>query len=151
MYGLNRYAEDPSHFKDVDSNVRASDMTSFFICGLAGLFIVFAIVFPAEVTLTRVQASMLSEEDEAIVPFDRTFGGRVQPMVTGGSGRVGMLDAWRTFDWAARIRLVKLYVKIFAIQVATVFMFIAVIVGELRLILGDDLHKAVKSAHEALR
>ena len=151
IYGLNRYAEDPTHYRNVDSNVRASDMTQLFICGLVGLFIVFAVVFPAEVTLTRVQASLLPEEDDTIVPFDRTFGGKVVPAVTGGSGCVSMLDAWKTFDWAARIRLVKLYVKIFVVQFATTLLFIGMIIGELRLIMGDDLHKAVKMAHESLR
>ena len=151
VYSLNRYTEDPTHYHNVDSNVRASDLTKLFSCGLVGLFVVFAITFPAEVTLARVQASLLPEEDDTIVPFDRSFGGKVQPAVTGGSGCVSMLDAWKTFDWAARIRLVKLYLKIFAIQIASVLFFIGMVVGELRLILGQDLHKAVKQVHESLR
>lgn len=146
VYGLDRYAEDPTHFRTVDSNVRASDVSQLFFCGFVGLFIVFAIVFPAEVTLTRVQASMLHEEDEPIVPFDRTFGGKVQP-----GGCVKMLDAWRTFDWAARIRLVTLYAKILAMQIVTTFIFVGLVIGELRLIMGDDLHKVAKMAHESLR
>ena len=151
VWGLNRYAEDPTYYHTVDSKVRASDMTQLFVCGFVGLFIVFAIVFPAWVTLTRVQASLLPEEDDTIVPFDKTFGGRVQPTVTGGSGRVSMLDAWKTFEWAARIRLVKLYIKIFAIQIVTTLVFVGIIVGELRLIMGDDLHKFAKMAHDSLR
>lgn len=146
LYGLHRYAEDPTHFRTVDSNVRASNMSELFFCGFVGLFIIFAIVFPAGVTLTRVQASMLPEEDEPIVPFDRTFGGKVQP-----GGCVKMLDAWRTFDWASRIRLVTLYAKIFAIQFFTTLLFIGLVIGELRLIMGDDLHKVAKMAHESLR
>lgn len=146
VYGLNRYTEDPTHYRSVDSSVRASDITQLFACGFVGLFITFAIVFPAEVTLTRVQASLLPEEDEAIVPFDRSFGGKVQP-----GESVKMLDAWKTFSWAARIRLVTLYVKILAIQVATTFMFVGLIIGELRLFMGDDLHKVARMAHESLR
>ena len=146
-----RYAEDPTYYHTVNSNVRARDMTQLFICGFVGLFIVFAVVFPAGVTLTRVQASLLPEEDDTIVPFDKTFGGRVQPTVTGGSGHVSMLDAWKTFGWAARIRLVKLYAKIFAIQIVTTLVFVGMIVGELRLIMGDDLHKVAKMAHDSLR
>ena len=150
-YGLHRYAEDPSHYREVAPEVMASDATSAFICGLAAMFIVFAIVFPAEVTLTRVQASMLPEEDEAIVPFDRTFGGKVEPEIVGGSGCVSMLDAWKTFDWSARIRLIKLYVKVAALQVVTTIMFMFIFVGELRLIMGDDLNKMAKMAHDQLR
>ena len=151
MWGLNRYTEDPSYYKEVSPEVRLSHMTSLFACGLTALFVVFAVVFPAEVTLTRVQASMLPEEDEAIVPFDRSFGGKVEPAITGGSGCVSMLDAWKTFDWAARLRLVKLYVKIFAIQIVTTIFFIGIFVGELRLIMGDDLQKAAKMAQNNLK
>ncbi|KAL8789135.1 MAG: hypothetical protein Q9195_006955 [Heterodermia aff. obscurata] len=150
-YGLQRYAEDPSHYREVAPEVFASDVSQVFICGLVALFIVFAIVFPAQVTLTRVQASMLPEEDEAIVPFDRTFGGKVEPTIVGGSGCVSMLDAWKTFDWASRIRLIKLYVKVIALQVVTTLFFIGVFVGEARLIMGDDFNKVVKKAHEGLR
>lgn len=150
-YGLNRYAEDPSHYREVAPKVFASDVGQVFVCAFVGLFIVFAIVFPAEVTLTRVQASLLPEEDEAIVPFDRSFGGKVEPEIVGGAGCVSMLDAWKSFDWAARFRLIKLYVKVFALQVATTMMFIGVLVGELRLIMGDDLNKVAKMAHNQLR
>lgn len=151
IYGLNRYAEDPSHYHEVAPEAFANDIISVFTCVLVALFIVFAIVFPAEVTLTRVQASMLPEEDESIVPFDRSFGGKVEPEVVGGIGCVGMLDAWKTFDWAARIRLIKLYVKVTALQIATMFLFMGVLVGELKLIMGDDLNKAAKMVHEQLR
>ncbi|KAG7004271.1 hypothetical protein G7Y79_00026g058550 [Physcia stellaris] len=151
MYGLNRYAEDPSYYHEVAPEVFAGDVSQVFMCGLVAMFIVFAIVFPAEVTLTRVQASMLPEEDEAIVPFDRTFGGKVEPEILGGRGCVSMLDAWKTFDWAARIRLIKLYVKVFALQVLTTVLFVGLFIGELRLIMGDDLPKVAKMAHDQLR
>ena len=150
-YGLNRYAEDPSRYRDVAPEVLLSDITSCLTVVFVALFVVFAIVFPAEVTLTRVQASMLPEEDEAIVPFDRSFGGKVEPEIVGGSGCVSMGDAWRTFDWAARIRLIKLYVKIFALQAATTFMFVGLVLGELRLALGDDLNKVAQQVHDQLR
>ena len=94
---------------------------------------------------------MLPDEDESIVPFDRSFGGKVEPEDVGGSGCVGMLDAWKTFDWAARIRLIKLYAKVFALQITTMFLFLGVLVGELKLVMGDDLNKAAKMVHEQLR
>lgn len=94
--------------------------------GFAAFFLV---VIPAQVTLTRVQASLLSEEDETIVPFDRTFGGRVVPEILGGSGMIGMLDAWKTFGVRSRCQLVKLYVKVFVMQVAVVILWATVTVG----------------------
>lgn len=116
-------------------------MKQYFLVALSGLLMAVLIVFPASVSLTRVQASMLPEENESIVPFDRTFGGKVKPEILGGSGAVSMLDAWKTFGWAARIRLVKLYAKIGMIQVATTVLFVMMVVGELRLIMGDELQK----------
>jgi hypothetical protein len=119
---------------------------------LIGVFLiavgtVILVVVPAEVTLKRVQASMLPEEEDSIVPFDRTFAGKKKPEILGGSGAVGILDAWKTFDRSARIRLIKLYAKIWAIQFATTFMFIFVIIGEIRLIMGDDMFKFGKLAY----
>ena len=114
------------------------------MAAMTGIFTVVLIVIPADVTLKRVQASMLPEEDESIVPFDRTFGGKVVPEVVGGSGAVRMIDAWRTFDRSARIRLLKLYLKVFLVQVATTIMFFMLVVGELRLVMGEDFNKVVK-------
>ena len=107
------------------------------------------IVVPAETSLKRVEASMLPEEDDTIVPFDRSFAGKVVPEILGGSGAVSMLDAWKTFDRSARFRLLKLIGKIVAVQFATTVMFVFVIVGELRLILGDDFTKMVNAIREA--
>lgn len=88
--------------------------------GVAALSFVFWIllVIPAKVTLTRVQASLLAEREEPIVPFDRTFGGKTEP-----NGVLGMLDAWRSFDGASRIRLLKAYFKAAAIQIALTMFF----------------------------
>ncbi|RJE16779.1 hypothetical protein PHISCL_10884, partial [Aspergillus sclerotialis] len=46
---------------------------------MVALFVLLQI--PATVTLVRVAASMLPEEDETIVPFDRTFGGKTTPAI----------------------------------------------------------------------
>ncbi|KAI9171152.1 hypothetical protein HJFPF1_00632 [Paramyrothecium foliicola] len=70
------------------------------------------IVIPARVVLHRVQASLLSPEAETIIPFDRTFDGRVDPVVVSGKGYATIADAWSTFTKAAWRRLVFLYIKI---------------------------------------
>ena len=120
IFGLSPYLGNPKLFTERPmNNVRDQLLIPVCLGLLASLFISLFIVLPATVTLIRVQASMLPREYEAIVPFDRTFGGRVQPESVGGSGAVSMLDAWKTFDWAARIRLVKLYIKIFALYTVT--------------------------------
>lgn len=70
------------------------------------------IVIPARVVLHRVQASLLAPDAETIIPFDRTFEGRVDPVVVSGKGYATVSDAWSTFSKAAWRRLVFLYIKI---------------------------------------
>ncbi|KUJ17240.1 uncharacterized protein LY89DRAFT_685152 [Mollisia scopiformis] len=96
----------------------------------------FLIVIPAKVTLVRVQASLLPDTDESSVPFDRSFGGKVVPEIVGGSGVIGMLDAWKTFDWASRIRLIKAYLKVFAMQVGVTVVFTICLIAEMIMIAG---------------
>ena len=126
-------------------------LLQMFFIALIAIGIVVLVVIPADVTLKRVQASMLPEEDESIVPFDRTFAGKVKPEILGGTGAVSMLDAWKSFDRSARIRLMKLYLKIFLVSVFTTIMFSMLIVGELKLAMGDNFHEAVGKAHASLQ
>ncbi|KAH6717419.1 hypothetical protein DL95DRAFT_388792 [Leptodontidium sp. 2 PMI_412] len=108
-----------------------------------GLVFAFLIVIPANVTLTRVQASLLEDTEETIVPFDRSFGGKVIPEIVGGSGMIGMLDAWKTFDWASRIRLIKTYLKVVGMQMAVTFLFTMCLISQLFIIAGNDWSKLV--------
>jgi hypothetical protein len=108
--------------------------------GIAALSITlsFLFVLPASVTLTRVQASLLPDTEETIVPFDRSFGGKVIPEIVGGSGVLSMLDAWKSFDWSSRMRLIKAYVKVYALTFVTTMVFTLCLVGEMFLIAGTD-------------
>ncbi|KAI1377581.1 hypothetical protein F4677DRAFT_414861 [Hypoxylon crocopeplum] len=96
------------------------------------------LVIPTQVILTRVQASLLPDEDDTIVPFDRSFQGKVEPAIVGGKGFVTIKDAWQSFSRASWVRLVKLYVKIFAAGMALAFLWIAVIVPEMLLIMSHS-------------
>lgn len=90
--------------QDVD-RVILSVLGVITVIGLA-----FVLVYvPATVTLRRVQASMLPETEEPLVSFDRSFDGRFLSRADGGSGKLGMLDAWRSYNGAARWRLLKIY------------------------------------------
>lgn len=117
-------------------------LKAFGIAAL-GLVMSLVLVVPANVVLTRVQASILPDTEETIVPFDRSFGGKVIPEIVGGSGVIGMLDAWKTFDWAARIRVIKAYVKVALMQLAVTCLFTFVFVAELFMIVGKDWSKLV--------
>ena len=108
------------------------------VCVLLGLMAVVALVIPSTVALVRVQASMLPEEDESIVPFDRTFGGKVVPEILGGSGAIGFLDAWRTFDMAARARIIKLFFKFIAVEIGLHLFLVAVLGAEAFILISPE-------------
>jgi hypothetical protein len=80
------------------------------------LVLLLLLVVPASIVLVRVQASILPDTDEAIVPFDKTFGRTVVSESVVGSSKLALLDAWRSFTLPARIRLLKTYAKYFILQ-----------------------------------
>jgi hypothetical protein len=139
-FGLGRF-NDPQKIADLNNVERNILLLKGLAVIFLGLFSAVAIVVPATVTLTRVQASLLPDEVETIIPFDRSFNGRVVPAVVGGSGAISMLEAWKTFNWNARVRLLKLYGKAILMQTAVIFLFAFVIVGQLHLIMGPELSK----------
>lgn len=108
------------------------------------VFSMFALIFlcvPAIVTLIRIEASILPEDEDTIVPFDRTFGGKVVERMMGGTGVVTFLDAWRSFNWEARRRLVKLFVKINCIISGLTFVACHVILFVVIVCMGPDTFK----------
>lgn len=76
------------------------------------------VAIPVLIVVTRIQASLLQEEP--IVPFDRTFGGKVVAEEFGGSGVLSMKDAWKTFDQESRFRVMKIFLKLFGINILIV-------------------------------
>jgi hypothetical protein len=111
--------------------------TSLFLC------------IPAVVTQVRIESSILPDDQDTIVPFDRTFGGKVVSQLLGGSGKIGFLDAWRSFNWEARRRLLKLYVKIGAIMMFAMFVIGHVLVFEVFAVMGPQLGEFLaKAKHE---
>ncbi|RYP79342.1 hypothetical protein DL769_003023 [Monosporascus sp. CRB-8-3] len=112
----------------------ANDIWKALIVLIVSLVLKVFLVIPVHVVLTRVQASLLPEEDETIVPFDRSFQGTVEPAIVGNKGFVSPMDAWKTFSRASWIRLVKLYVKIFLVGLALCVAWMAVVVPELLVI-----------------
>lgn len=97
---------------------------------------------PAAVTMIRVAASTLSPEVETIVPFDRSFSGLVEPAVLGG-GCIGLLDAWKSFGWPSRVRLVKLLAKYYGMVLVNLAVFILLVSVEVVTLAGGDLRKLI--------
>ncbi|KIX99606.1 uncharacterized protein Z520_04239 [Fonsecaea multimorphosa CBS 102226] len=116
---------------------------------MVALFVLLQI--PATVTLVRVAASMLPEEDETIVPFDRTFGGKTTPAIIGGQGKIGLVEAWRSFPWQSRMRLLRLMAKVTLIFLACWLLFTIILVAEAHILFGDKLGEVMKTVHGITR
>jgi hypothetical protein len=139
------------HMNDPAYEPGKKDLYAVGAQGFMGMFIMLALFvllqIPATVTLVRVAASMLPEEDETIVPFDRTFGGLTTPTIIGGQGKIGLVEAWRSFPWASRVRLLKLMVKVALIMMACWILFTTIMVAEAHIIFGDQLGEVMKTMH----
>ncbi|KIV99509.1 uncharacterized protein PV09_08815 [Verruconis gallopava] len=105
------------------------------------------ILLPAYVTLVRKEASLLSPEEETIVPMDRTFGGRIQYI----GAKLNIGDAWNSFTWEARRRLIKLYVKFFFVMSALMLLFVHLIALEFLLALGGDAKNVLQDIQSHIK
>jgi hypothetical protein len=76
------------------------------------------LVTPAHVALTRVQASLLPADQDTLVPFDRSFGGRVEPEVVSGKGFATFGAALKTVSSRSWLRIYLLDVKVFLVSMA---------------------------------
>ncbi|EFR00448.1 hypothetical protein MGYG_03450 [Nannizzia gypsea CBS 118893] len=108
---------------------------------ILSLVLSLALEIPAFVIMVRVAASLLPADDETIVPFDRTFNGKVTSMNADGAGYVGILDAWKTFSWASYRRLIMALVKVTGLIVAACLVY-GIVVGIAFAIFASDGSKA---------
>lgn len=123
----------------------------FLAVPATAIFIAFAVLLPATVTLTRVEALLLPEDRETIVPFDRQALVGELDLTARGSSKALFVQAWRSFDSASRWRLIKLYVKMAFIQLAVVFVSAHLMVAEMFVIGGDRLALFFKSGAAQLQ
>ena len=100
---------------------------------VVALVLTMVITVPAHVILVRVQASLLPMDRNTIIPFDRTFGGKVEPAIVGGLGYATISDAWSTLSVGAWRRLYTLYAKVLLVNVAICFAFAGIIYAEFAL------------------
>lgn len=130
--GLSQW--DPHRPTEVPQYSAHAVWQSLFVL-LATLASAVCLVLPAQVILVRVQASLLPADADTIVPFDRSFGGAVEPEVVTGKGYVDFVTAWKTFGRASWLRLLKLMGKIVAVALAVYVVFLAIVVPEFLLML----------------
>ncbi|ETN41086.1 uncharacterized protein HMPREF1541_03021 [Cyphellophora europaea CBS 101466] len=144
-FGAWKHMQDPE-YEPGTGDLYASGGQAFFA------FLVFIALFvgiqiPALVTMVRVAASMLPEEDETIVEFDRSFQGRTTPEIIGGQGKIGIVEAWKSYPRTSRIRLLKLMAKVAAISAAAWMFFVMVLVAETHLLLGENVGAFMRAVH----
>ncbi|CAK3932711.1 hypothetical protein DOTSEDRAFT_70537 [Lecanosticta acicola] len=115
------------------------------------LFVTFAVLLPAAVTLTRIEALLLPEGEDTIVPFDRqAVVGSIDLAARGSSWQI-FVEAWRSFDGASRWRLIKLYIKMVFVQLFVVFTGLHIVAAELYLVGGQRLGLLIKSTAAQLQ
>ncbi|KAL6801261.1 hypothetical protein GGI42DRAFT_360764 [Trichoderma sp. SZMC 28013] len=111
-------------------DMAAGDAVFYFKCAAVIFVSVVSSVFfvvPSQVVLMRIQASLLPVEDGTIVPFDRSFKGRVQPARTNGRDYATISDAWRSFSWDNWRGLITLSFKIIFLSLSLILLMCAVI------------------------
>lgn len=112
------------------------------------------VLLPASVTLTRIEASFLPEDDETVVPFDRTLGGVKDAGISLDvpiSNKSLFIEAWRSFDMASRVRLVKFYIKFALLQMAIVFIGLHVVMAQVWLLGIDRLTMLAQAGSAQIR
>ena len=115
------------------------------------IFVGLAILFPASVTLTRIEATLLPEDQETIVHFDKAAIVGDTNLSVRGASKALFLQAWRSFDRASRWRLVKLYVKMVLAQIAVLFVAAHLIVAELYVLGPERVAVFMKSGAAQLK
>jgi hypothetical protein len=129
----------PGHGHGPDGpKMGAGDMWKPTVMGLVAIVLQLVAVVPANVLLIRVQASLLPPDEDAIVPFDRSFQGKLEPAIVGGKGFISMRDALATFPKESWIRLYKMYAKILGVTVAAYGVLLAVVIPEMILIISKS-------------
>lgn len=103
------------------------------------------VLFPASVTLTRIEAALLPEGRETIVTFDKAALLENIDLST-RSGRCALfVHAWRSFDGASRLRLIKVYAKMYLIEFTVGLVALHLAMAELFFVAGDRLPAVVKA------
>ncbi|KAK1058149.1 hypothetical protein LTR74_013606 [Friedmanniomyces endolithicus] len=117
----------------------------FFAVPATAVFVVLAVLLPASMTLTRIEAALLPEDEQTIVPFDREAIVGELDLTVRGSSKALFVQAWRSIDRSARLRVVKMYAKMVLAQFTILVIGLHLAMAELYLIGGERLAVLFKS------
>jgi len=129
---------------------------NFFLLPVAvAVLTCFFLVLPAYIALIRTEASLLPEDMSAIVPFDRTFGGRMGAQEVGPKGcalfkSLTLRGAYMQFGRETYRRVAKMQVKFLAVTMAITFAFAAAFATEIFVISGGkkNIREFIKYAKD---
>ncbi|KAF7358082.1 hypothetical protein MVEN_00856000 [Mycena venus] len=116
---------------------------------LAAALIALFVLLPASATLTRIEAALLPADMQPIVAFDRAALVGSIDLTARGSSRALFVAAWRSFDGAARTRMLKLYAKMVGAQIAVALVGMQIMAAEIYIIGGERLTVFYTSARAA--
>ncbi|KAK3316655.1 hypothetical protein B0H66DRAFT_300672 [Apodospora peruviana] len=109
---------------------------------VVGLLAFFTLLLPSWMAYVRVEASLLPESDSTVVPFDRTYGGRLDR--SDATSWVGYVirnlttyGAWKTVGWKTYKRVISIYLKFLLLSVVILLSFSLIYALELYAILGQ--------------
>ncbi|KAJ7230308.1 hypothetical protein GGX14DRAFT_582774 [Mycena pura] len=110
----------------------------------------FFALLPATVALTRIEAVLLPADAQPVVPFDRAALVGTIDLAAPRASRALFVAAWRSVDRAARVRLLKLYVKMLGAQLAVALVGVQLMAAEVYVIGGERLTVLLASARAQL-
>ena len=119
MFKLKHYAFDVDSWNTLDELDQSKKVMQFALVFLFYLLLVAAVAIPATMTMRRVHASMLSDDDLAIVPFHRGDRTRLRPYDERSKIRqpgLTVAEAFNTITWDAYFRVLSVYIQYFALN-----------------------------------
>ena len=118
-FKLKHYAFDVDSWNTLDELDQRKKVMQFALVFFLYLLLVAAVAIPATMTMRRVHASMLSDDDLAIVPFHRGDRARLRPCYEGSKIRqpgLTVAEAFNTITWDAYFRVLFVYAQYFAMN-----------------------------------
>lgn len=110
---------------------RPGDVWKSIVVLVVTVLINLAIIIPAKIVLVRIQASLLPEDDDPIVPFDRSFQGQVDPAVVDGKGYATLAVAWSSVTPSSWRRIIILQVKIFVTIIGALSLMLLTLIPQM--------------------
>ncbi|EPS35445.1 hypothetical protein H072_11127 [Dactylellina haptotyla CBS 200.50] len=113
--------EDDNPYQSMLTPLQCLAIYSVFLASHVFLFI------PSMIIMYRVQASVYSSTEEAIIPFERL-------------GPQSIIKAWKSYTWEGKKRLIRLYLKVMPVVWLAAFTVGTLLFFEMRWVMGAKGH-----------